>query len=80
VPDHHLGVLIKGIVARAFAERLAREEQSPDTSLYLIREYKEAHAQARTHFLEAIARAKANQPKPAALTRPWPMDRFDRIY
>lgn len=80
VPDHHIPVLIKGIIARAFLERLSLEEQSPDTTLYLIREYKEAHDQARAQFLDAIAGAKANQPKPAAFTRPWPVDRFDRIY
>lgn len=80
VLDHHIPVLIKGIIARAFLERLALEEQSPDTTLYLIREYKEAHDQARAQFLDAIAEAKANQPKPAAFTRPWPVDRFDRIY
>jgi hypothetical protein len=79
VPDDHIDILIKGVVWRALSERLAAEVQNPDTSLYLVKQYRLSVLDAERTFQSAIRDAQSAQIE-GGYTRSWKMDDYDRIY
>jgi hypothetical protein len=79
VPEAHLDIIIKGIVWRSLTERLATEEQNPDTSLYLVKQYRLALLDAESIFRRAMREALETEPS-GGYTRAWKVDDHDRIY
>ena len=83
VPEHHEGLLLLYVLWQAFRERLATEEQDPDTTLAghvtLLQQLVKGAEQAEKEYKEALARAK-NLVADGGPTGPWEADEHDRIY
>ena len=83
VPEHHEGLLLLFVLWTAFRERLATEEQDPDTSLAgnvtLLQELVKGAKQAGVEYKEAVQRAKVTA-SDGGYSGPWEVDAHDRIY
>ena len=83
VPEHHEGLLLLFVLWQAFKERLATEEQDPDTTLAghvtLLQQLVKGASQAESEYKAALNRAKANVAE-GGYSGPWEVDDFDRIY
>ena len=83
VPEHHEGLLLLFVLWTAFRERLATEEQDPDTTLAghvtLLQQLVKGAAQAEKEYKEATKRAKLNVGD-TGYAGPWEVDDHDRIY
>ncbi len=68
---------------QAFKERLATEEQDPDTTLAghvtLLQQLVKGATQAEKEYKAALQRAKANVAD-GGYSGPWEVDDHDRIY
>jgi len=83
VPMHHEGILLLYTLWAAFRERLATEEQDPDTTLSgavtLLQQLVKGAEQAEAEYRRALRDAKANV-APGGMTGPWQADKHDPIY
>ena len=83
VPEHHEGLLLLFVLWQAFKERLATEEQDPDTTLAghvtLLQNLVKGATQAEKEYKGALERAKANVAE-GGPTGQWTVDDHDRIY
>jgi hypothetical protein len=83
VPMHHECILLLYTLWAAFRERLATEEQDPDTTLAgavtLLQQLVKGSEQAEAAYRRALAEAKANV-SPGGPTGPWLADIHDPIY
>ena len=83
VPEHHEGLLLLFVLWQAFKERLATEEQEPDTTLAghvtLLQQLVKGATQAEKEYKAALNRAKANVAE-GGFSGPWEVDDHDRIY
>ena len=83
VPEHHEGLLLLFVLWQAFKERLATEEQDPDTTLAgqvtLLQQLVKGATQAEKEYKAALARAKGNVAD-GGFSGPWAADEHDRIY
>lgn len=83
VPVHHESILILYVLWQAFKERLATEEQDPDTTLAgavtLLQQLVKGATQAEAEYRRALERAKANVAE-GGITGPWKADIHDPIY
>jgi len=83
VPEHHEGLLLLFVLWQAFKERLATEEQDPDTTLAghvtLLQNLVKGATQAEREYKEALKRAKGNVAD-GGFSGPWAADKHDRIY
>ena len=83
VPEHHEGLLLLFVLWQAFKERLATEEQDPDTTLAghvtLLQNLVKGANQAEREYKAALERAKANIAD-GGPTGTWAADPHDRIY
>ena len=83
VPEHHEGLLLLFVLWQAFKERLATEEQDPDTTLAghvtLLQQLVKGATQAEKEYKEALKRARANVAE-GGYSGPWVADTHDRIY
>ena len=83
VPEHHEGLLLLFVLWQAFKERLATEEQDPDTTLAghvtLLQNLVKGAIQAEREYKQALKRAKMNVAD-GGYSGPWAADQHDRIY
>jgi hypothetical protein len=79
VPLEHEAVLIKYVIWQASIDRLATEEQSPDTTIRMMQQYKLTVQAAEASYNKAIAEAKAAR-SDGGYTGPWRSDTYDPIY
>lgn len=83
VPVEHESILILYVLWQAFKERLATEQQDPDTTLQgavtLLQQLVKGAQQAEAEYRRALERAKAARSE-SAITGPWTADTHDRIY
>jgi hypothetical protein len=83
VPVQHESLLILYVLWQAFKERLAAEQQDPDTTLAgavtLLQQLVKGAAQAEAEYRHALERALDARSE-SAITGPWTADDYDRIY
>ncbi len=83
VPMHHEGILLLYTLWAAFRERLATEQQDPDTTLAgavtLLQQLVKGAEQAEADYRRALKAAKANV-APSGITGRWVADIHDPIY
>jgi hypothetical protein len=83
VPVEHESILILYVLWQAFKERLATEQQDPDTTLQgavtLLQQLVKGAQQAEAEYRRALDRAKEARSE-SAITGPWTADAHDRIY
>ncbi len=83
VPEHHEGLLLLFVLWQAFKERLATEEQDPDTTLAghvtLLQNLVKGASQAEREYKNALKRAQGNVAD-GRFSGPWAADKHDRIY
>jgi hypothetical protein len=79
VPAEHEPLLIAYVVWQALLERLAKEAQSPETSIGLFDQYATAAELAEAEYRRALAAAQGEK-SASGWTGPWQMDVHDPIY
>ena len=83
VPEYNEGILLLFVLWQAFKERLATEEQDPDTTLAghvtLLQNLVKGATQAEREYKEALKRAQGNVAD-GTFSGPWAADIHDRIY
>ncbi|MFN2242537.1 MAG: hypothetical protein ACK2U2_09635 [Anaerolineae bacterium] len=83
VPVEHESLLILYVLWQAFKERLATEQQDPDTTLAgavtLLQQLVKGATQAEAEYRRALQRALQARSESGA-TGPWTVDDHDRIY
>jgi hypothetical protein len=79
VPEDHESILILYVLWQATRERMATEEQDPDTTIHLLRQMVNAAEQAEADYRRALERAQ-DHVAPGGWTGPWRADVHDPIY
>jgi len=83
VPVEHESILVLYVLWQAFKERLATEQQDPDTTLAgavtLLQQLVKGATQAEAEYRRALERAQKARSQ-SGIVGPWAADRFDPIY
>ena len=79
VPEEHVPILVAYCVWKGFQEVLAAEQQSPDTTIHLIRDMTQQVQAAYAQYERLLDRAKETAGR-SAITQGWIMDDYDPIY
>ena len=79
VPTEHEHILALFVIWKAYNERLAVEEQSPDTTIRMIQQMK-LSVEAAERSYRAAVKAATDRSGAGGWTGPWKVDSHDRIY
>lgn len=79
VREDHESILILYVIWQAFKERMATQEQDPDTTIHLLQQMVRAADQAEAEYRRALQRAESHRAE-GGYTGPWRADVHDPIY
>jgi hypothetical protein len=79
VPEDHESLLLLYVLWQATRERMATQEQDPDTTIHILQQMVKAAEQAEADYRRALERAAAHR-APGGWTGPWRADVHDPIY
>ena len=79
VPEDHESILILYVLWQATRERMATQEQDPDTTIHILQQMVKAAQQAEEEYRRALQRADKHRAD-GGPTGPWRADLYDPIY
>lgn len=79
VREDHESILILYVLWQACRERMATQEQDPDTTIHILQQLVKAAEQAEAEYRRALERAQ-DHIAPGGWTGPWRADLHDPIY
>ena len=79
VPEDHESILLLYVLWQACRERMATQQQDPDTTIHLLQQLVKASEQSEAEYRRALQRAQSHV-APGGWTGPWTADVYDPIY